>query len=101
MAAGFFDAMLRRPGWVLIAYSVILAAALAQLPKIRLDASSDSLLLQGDPDLAYFRESAEKYSGDEFLILTWEPEVPLLSPDSSSPSPPWPTSWRALTVWRR
>ena len=93
MAAGFFDAMLRRPGWVLIAYSVILAA-LAQLPKIRLDA----LLLQGDPDLAYFRESAEKYSGDEFLILTWEPEVPLLSPIPSSPSPPWPTSWRALTV---
>ena len=76
MAAGFFDAMLRRPGWVLIAYSVILAAALAQLSKIRLDASSDSLLLQGDPDLAYFRESAEKYSGDEFLILTWEPGVP-------------------------
>ena len=85
MAAGFFDAMLRRPGWMLIAYSVILAAALAQLPKIRLDASSDSLLLQGDPDLAYFRESAEKYSGDEFLILTWEPEVPLLSPDSLEP----------------
>ena len=70
---------------MLIAYSVILVAALAQLPKIRLDASSDSLLLQGDPDLAYFRESAEKYSGDEFLILTWEPGVPLLSPDSLEP----------------
>ena len=85
MGSGFFNAMLKRPGLVLLAYSLILAAALAQLPKIRLDASSDSLLLQGDPDLAYFRESAEKYSGDEFLILTWEPGVPLLSPDSLEP----------------
>ena len=93
--------MLRRPGWVLIAYSVILAAALAQLPKIRLDASSDSLLLQGDPDLAYFRESAEKYSGDEFLILTWEPGCRYCLPIPSNLSPPWPTSWRALRVWRR
>ena len=55
MGSGFFNAMLKRPGWVLLAYSLILVAALAQLPKIRLDASSDSLLLQGDPDLAYFR----------------------------------------------
>ena len=30
MGSGFFNAMLKRPGWVLLAYSLILAAALAQ-----------------------------------------------------------------------
>jgi len=70
---------------VLLCYALVVGVALLQLPKLRLDASSDSLLLQGDPDLAYFRESAAKYAGDEFLILTWEPGVPLLSPDSLEP----------------
>ena len=81
----FYALILRKPAWVLLCYALVIGVALIQLPKLRLDASSDSLLLQGDPDLAYFRESAEKYAGDEFLILTWEPGVPLLSPDSLEP----------------
>ena len=81
----FYALVLRKPIWVLLCYALVIGVALIQLPKLRLDASSDSLLLQGDPDLAYFRESAEKYAGDEFLILTWEPGVPLLSPDSLEP----------------
>jgi len=81
----FYALLLRKPAWVLLCYALVIGVALIQLPKLRLDASSDSLLLQGDPDLAYFRESAEKYAGDEFLILTWEPGVPLLSPDSLEP----------------
>ena len=81
----FYALVLRKPIWVLLCYALVIGVALIQLPKLRLDASSDSLLLQGDPDLAYFRESAEKYAGDEFLILTWEPGVPLLSSDSLEP----------------
>ena len=81
----FYALILRKPIWVLSCFALVIGIALLQLPKLRLDASSDSLLLQGDPDLAYFRESAEKYAGDEFLILTWEPGVPLLSDDSLEP----------------
>ena len=81
----FYALILRKPIWVLLCFALVIGVALLQLPKLRLDASSDSLLLQGDPDLAYFRESAEKYAGDEFLILTWEPGVPLLSDDSLEP----------------
>ena len=83
--ARFYGLILRGPWWILLCYALVIGVAVSQLPKLRLDASSDSLLLQGDPDLAYFRESAEKYSGDEFLILTWEPGAPLLSPDSLEP----------------
>jgi predicted RND superfamily exporter protein len=85
MAERFYALILRKPLWILLCFALVIGVALIQLPKLRLDASSDSLLLQGDPDLAYFRESAEKYAGDEFLILTWEPGVPLLSPDSLEP----------------
>ncbi|MDG2460220.1 MAG: MMPL family transporter [Luminiphilus sp.] len=85
IAERFYELILRRPWLVLLCFALIVASALWQLPKLRLDASSDSLLLQGDPDLAYFRSSSEKYAGNEFLILTWEPGVALLSPDSLEP----------------
>ena len=55
------------------------AVAFSQLDKVRLDASSDSLLLQGDPDLAFFEEATERYESYEFMIMTWEPDSPLLS----------------------
>ncbi len=68
----------RRPGWVLLGALVAAICAVSQLSKVRLDASSDSLLLQGDPDLAFFQEATDRYESYEFLILTWEPNSPLL-----------------------
>lgn len=68
---------------VIVATALLLAAvAFSQLDKVRLDASSDSLLLQGDPDLAFFEEATERYESYEFLIMTWEPDSPLLSEES-------------------
>ena len=81
----FYRQLLRGPWWVVGVIALLLALSLSQLPNLRLDASSDSLLLQGDPDLAYFRESSAKYAGSEFLLLTWEPDAPLLSADSLEP----------------
>ena len=39
----------------------------------RLDASSETLLIDGDPDLAYLQEISERYGSKEFLILTHTP----------------------------
>ena len=39
----------------------------------RLDASSDTLLIEGDPDLKYLKEINERYSSKEFLVLTYTP----------------------------
>ena len=37
----------------------------------QLDASSDTLLLENDPDLKYLREVSKKYGSKDFLVLTY------------------------------
>ena len=39
----------------------------------RLDASSETLLIEGDPDLAYLKEVTDRYGSKNFLILTYTP----------------------------
>ena len=39
----------------------------------KLDASSDSLLLESDKDLKYLREVSDRYGSKDFLILTYTP----------------------------
>ena len=46
----------------------------------QLDASSDTLLLENDPDLKYLREVNTKYGSKDFLVLTYAPKENLLSP---------------------
>ncbi|ETA70843.1 MMPL family transporter [Candidatus Pelagibacter ubique] len=48
----------------------------------RLDASSETLLIDGDPDLAYLQEISERYGSKEFLILTYTPNEGMVT-DSS------------------
>jgi predicted RND superfamily exporter protein len=81
-----FDRMvLRHPWWWLVAVLALLLACASQVPKIKLDASADSLMLQGDPALDFYREISSEYSSEDFLLLTWQPEVPLLSEASLEP----------------
>lgn len=77
--------LMAKPVLNLLLIALLCGLALSQVPKTRLDASSDSLLLQGDPDLAFFRETAKHYDANEFLLLTWRPATPLLSNDSLEP----------------
>ena len=85
MSHFFRSVVLGRP---ILSSSFVLALAflaLSQVGQLRLDASSDALLLQGDPDLAFYREVSSHYDTSEFLVLTWRPQMPLLSPDSLEP----------------
>ena len=49
--------------------------SLYQSKNFNLDASSDALLLEGDPDLKYLREVNETYGSRDFLVLTYTPIV--------------------------
>jgi uncharacterized protein len=45
----------------------------------RLDASSDTLLIEGDPDLEYLKEVTERYGSKDFLVLTFSPNEEMVS----------------------
>ncbi len=48
----------------------------------KLDASSDSLVLENDKDLRYHRATSKAYGTEDFLIITYTPFEELLSEDS-------------------
>tara|TARA_Y100000588_G_scaffold103580_1_gene112891 strand:+ start:1276 stop:3645 length:2370 start_codon:yes stop_codon:yes gene_type:complete len=50
------------------------------VPNFKLDASSDSLLLENDQDLRNFRELAQRYGIREFLFVTLTPNNDLFDP---------------------
>jgi hypothetical protein len=45
----------------------------SQIPNTKFDASSDSLVLEGDKDLEYSRQVAAAYGSEEFLLVTYAP----------------------------
>jgi uncharacterized protein len=48
----------------------------------RLDASSETLLIDGDPDLIYLKEVTERYGSKDFLILTYTPNEGMVTDKS-------------------
>ena len=52
---------------------VLVIFSLYQSKNFNLDASSDALLLEGDPDLKYLREVNQTYGSKDFLVLTYSP----------------------------
>ena len=52
---------------------IVTIFSLYQSKNFNLDASSDALLLEGDPDLQYLREVNETYGFKDFLVLTYTP----------------------------
>ena len=48
----------------------------------QLDASSDTLLLENDPDLKYLREVNKNYGSEDYLVLTYTPKKKLLDADT-------------------
>ena len=98
--------ILQRPWLVLALIALVVAGFASQLGKIKLDASADSLMLQGDPSLEFYRQVSAEYDSEEFLLITWQPDAPLLSPESLLPLRAMADELRALegvssvvTVW--
>ncbi len=57
----------------LLFLATLIIFSLYQSKNFNLDASSDALLLEGDPDLNYLREVNETYGSKDFLFLTYSP----------------------------
>ena len=65
--------------WVLLVFALAMLALLPYADNFRLDASSDSLVLENDESLKYFREVIAKYDSSELLVITYSPNADLFS----------------------
>ena len=74
--------VLKNPRSIFVLLVIILLSFGYFSKDFRLDASSETLLIEGDPDLEYLKEITERYGSKDFLILTYTPNEEMIS-DSS------------------
>jgi predicted RND superfamily exporter protein len=71
--------VLRFPLATLIALTFVIVYFLQYIPQFELDASAETLILENDTSLKYYRGIRERYGSDDFLIVTYSPEEELFS----------------------
>ena len=67
--------------FLLFALSII---SIIGLPRFQLDASSDTLLLDNDPDLKIYRENSRKYGSSDFLVIAFTPNKDIFTNETIS-----------------
>ena len=83
MFAQFYqNGVLKNPKTVLILLVIAILSFGYYSKDFRLDASSETLLIEGDPDLAYLQEITERYGSKDFLVLTYTPNEGMVSNNS-------------------
>ena len=83
MLRRFYTAFVFRYPRLVIALVLIAAGFLAtQIPKVSVDASAETLLLENDKDLAYSRLVTQRYRSPDFLVITYRPKTDLLSKET-------------------
>ena len=68
----------------LLIFSLALVFSLFNFTNFKLDASSDSLVLESDDDLKYYREVSADYSSSDFLIIIFKPKEDLFTEQTIS-----------------
>ena len=76
------NTILKNPRSILIILLVALISFGYYSKDFRLDASSETLLIDGDPDLKYLQEINNRYGSKEFLILTYTPNEGMITDTS-------------------
>jgi predicted RND superfamily exporter protein len=74
--------VLKHPVLTILIMLLLIAAVGSFSSNFRLDASADSLLLENDQDLKYYRSISAKYGSDEFLVITYSPKQDLYAPET-------------------
>ena len=83
MLAKFYQKnVIEKPKLIFSLLILLLITALYFSKDFRLDASSETLLLEDDPDLKYLNEINKRYGAKEFLVLTYSPKDKMISDNS-------------------
>ena len=69
-----YKKFLEKPKLILITLILLFSFSIYNAKNFQLDASADSLLLENDPDLNYLRSVNERYSSEEFFVITYTPK---------------------------
>ena len=83
MFAQFYqNGVLKNPKTVFVLLVIAILSFGYYSKDFRLDASSETLLIEGDPDLAYLQEITERYGSKDFLVLTYTPNEGMVTYNS-------------------
>jgi len=82
MAQFYQSGVLKNPKLVFVLLIIAILSFGYYSKDFRLDASSETLLIEGDPDLAYLKEVTERYGSKDFLILTYTPNEGMVTDNS-------------------
>ncbi len=74
--------VLKKPKFILLILIIALCSFGYHSKDFRLDASSETLLIDGDPDLKYLQELNNRYGSKEFLVLTYTPNEGMITDTS-------------------
>lgn len=75
----FYRIILGQPRLILLVISVIIGISGYYAQNFYLDASADSLVLENDESLRYYRSIQGRYESDDYLIITYTPTEDLFS----------------------
>ena len=78
----FSSFLSKKPLVVLSVILVLLGMSATNLSNFKLDASSDSLVLENDEDLRYYREISKEYSTVDFLVVLFTPKTALFDKET-------------------
>ena len=76
---GYEKLVIGKPLLTLSLIGLLLLFFAAFIPRFELDVSADSLVLENDADLEYYRNIRARYGSDDFLIVTYTPKEDLFS----------------------
>ena len=83
MLAQLYQNLVLKNSKIVFAFLIVAIISFGYYSKdFRLDASSETLLIEGEPDLTYLQEINERYGSKDFLILTYTPNEGMIT-DSS------------------
>lgn len=69
-----YKKLLEKPKFILFLLVLVFSFSVYNAKNFQLDASADSLLLENDPDLNYLRSVNERYSSEDFFVITYSPK---------------------------
>ena len=83
MLAQLYQNLVLKNSKIVFAFLIVAIISFGYYSKdFRLDASSETLLIEGDPDLTYLQEINERYGSKDFLILTYTPNEGMITDNS-------------------